>query len=118
LKKKKKKMKMDDRGASFVAVRRTNPHGETFNSNSAEAVAGSAAWLGRGLSCVCAQRRDSDASSFFDLTIAQEESLQRLQRRIDVPYDSSVIEHQVSFLLIFFGLYKQCGNSHDVHQRF
>ncbi|KAK2405884.1 hypothetical protein P8452_68291 [Trifolium repens] len=85
---------MDDRGASFVAVRRTNPHGETFNSNSAEAVAGSAAWLGRGLSCVCAQRRDSDASSFFDLTIAQEESLQRLQRRIDVPYDSSVIEHQ------------------------
>ncbi|CAJ2664973.1 unnamed protein product [Trifolium pratense] len=87
-------MKMDDRGASFVAVRRTNPHGETCNSNSAEAVAGSAAWLGRGLSCVCAQRRDSDASSFFDLTLAQEECLQRLQRRIDVPYDSSVIEHQ------------------------
>ncbi|CAJ2664970.1 hypothetical protein TSUD_352900 [Trifolium subterraneum] len=85
---------MDDRGASFVAVRRTNPHGETCNSNSAEAVAGSAAWLGRGLSCVCAQRRDSDASSFFDLTLAQEECLQRLQRRIDVPYDSSVIEHQ------------------------
>ncbi|XP_061375715.1 uncharacterized protein LOC133317850 isoform X2 [Gastrolobium bilobum] len=60
----------------------------------AEAVAGSAAWLGRGLSCVCAQRRDSDASSFFDLTPAQEECLQRLQSRIDVPYDSSIIEHQ------------------------
>lgn len=37
----------------------------------AEAVPGSAAWLGRGLSCVCAQRRDSDANSTFDLTPAQ-----------------------------------------------
>ncbi|XP_073219871.1 uncharacterized protein [Cicer arietinum] len=85
---------MDDRGASFVAVRRTTPQGDTCNSNSAEAVAGSAAWLGRGLSCVCVQRRDSDASSTFDFTLAQEECLQRLQRRIEVPYDSSIIEHQ------------------------
>ncbi|KEH17885.1 ELMO domain-containing protein B isoform X2 [Medicago truncatula] len=60
----------------------------------AEAVAGSAAWLGRGLSCVCAQRRDSDAGSFFDLTLAQEECLERLQRRIEVPYDGSIVEHQ------------------------
>ncbi|CAI8610513.1 unnamed protein product [Vicia faba] len=60
----------------------------------AEAVAGSTAWLGRSLSCVCVQRRDSDASSFFYLTLAQEECLQRLQRRIHVPYDSSIIEHQ------------------------
>ncbi|CAI8591691.1 unnamed protein product [Vicia faba] len=60
----------------------------------AEAVAGSAAWLGRSLSCVCVQRRDNDASRFFDLTLAQEECLQRLQRRIHVPYDSSIIEHQ------------------------
>ncbi|XP_012567248.1 uncharacterized protein [Cicer arietinum] len=86
---------MDDRGASFVAVRRTTPQGDTCNSNSGtEAVAGSAAWLGRGLSCVCVQRRDSDASSTFDFTLAQEECLQRLQRRIEVPYDSSIIEHQ------------------------
>ncbi|KAL5068383.1 hypothetical protein RYX36_019270 [Vicia faba] len=60
----------------------------------AEAVAGSAAWLGKSLSCVCVQRRDSDASSFFYLTLAQEECLQRLQRRIHVPYDSSIIEHK------------------------
>lgn len=85
---------MDDRGSSFVAVRRPNPHTDTCNSNSAEAVAGSAAWLGRGLSCVCAQRRDSDAGSFFDLTLAQEECLERLQRRIEVPYDGSIVEHQ------------------------
>ncbi|XP_047175197.1 ELMO domain-containing protein A-like isoform X1 [Vigna umbellata] len=84
---------MEDRGSSFVAVRRI-PQGETCHSNSAEVVAGSAAWLGRGLSCVCVQRRDSDASNSFDLTLAQEECLQRLQRRIDVPYDSSIIEHQ------------------------
>lgn len=36
-----------------------------------EVVAGSAAWLGRGLSCVCAQRRDSDDRPSFDLTSAQ-----------------------------------------------
>ncbi|KAH9733476.1 ELMO domain-containing protein [Citrus sinensis] len=38
----------------------------------AEVVAGSAAWLGRGLSCVCAQRRESDPRPSFDLTPAQE----------------------------------------------
>ncbi|XP_031397366.1 ELMO domain-containing protein A-like isoform X2 [Punica granatum] len=66
------------------------------NSSFAEAqiCLGSAAWLGRGLSCVCAQRRESDARPSFDLTPAQEECLQRLQSRIDVAYDSSTLEHQ------------------------
>ncbi|KAL9396704.1 hypothetical protein Peur_010957 [Populus x canadensis] len=89
---------MDDRGGSFVAVRRISQGLErgnnTCHSTSAEAVAGSAAWLGRGLSCVCAQRRESDARPSFDLTPVQEECLQRLQSRIDVPYDSSVLDHQ------------------------
>ncbi|KAF1877248.1 hypothetical protein Lal_00012019 [Lupinus albus] len=82
-------------GGSFVAVRKI-PHGEPCHSNSAEVVAGSAAWLGKGLSCVCVQKRDSDASTFFDLTLAQEECLEKLQRRIDVPYDSSITEHQTA----------------------
>ncbi|KAI4356613.1 hypothetical protein L6164_000623 [Bauhinia variegata] len=108
---------MDDRGGSFVAVRRISQgleRGNTCHSTSAEVVAGSAAWLGRGLSCVCAQRRESDARPSFDLTPAQvllvcqkvsdvpmflaellmEECLQRLQSRIDVPYDSSIPGHQ------------------------
>jgi hypothetical protein len=37
----------------------------------AEVVTGSSAWIGRGLSCVCAQRRDSDARLSFDLTPVQ-----------------------------------------------
>ncbi|XP_010258741.1 PREDICTED: ELMO domain-containing protein A-like isoform X1 [Nelumbo nucifera] len=88
---------MDDRGGSFVAVRRISQGLEresACHSTSAEVVAGSAAWLGRGLSCVCAQRRDSDTRPSFDLTPAQEECLQRLQSRIDVAYDSSNPEHQ------------------------
>uniref|UniRef100_A0A2N9ILA9 ELMO domain-containing protein n=1 Tax=Fagus sylvatica TaxID=28930 RepID=A0A2N9ILA9_FAGSY len=88
---------MDDRGGSFVAVRRISQgleRGNTCQTTSAEVVAGSAAWLGRGLSCVCAQRRESDARPSFDLTPAQEECLQSLQSRIDVAYDSSVPEHQ------------------------
>ncbi|XP_038875760.1 ELMO domain-containing protein A-like isoform X1 [Benincasa hispida] len=89
---------MDDRGGgSFVAVRRISQgleRGNTCHSTSAEVVAGSAAWLGRGLSCVCAQRRESDARPSFDLTPAQEECLLRLQNRIDIAYDSSILEHQ------------------------
>lgn len=37
----------------------------------AEVVAGSAAWLGRGLSCVCVQGREGDSRPSFDLTPAQ-----------------------------------------------
>ncbi|KAL8500445.1 hypothetical protein ACS0TY_020154 [Phlomoides rotata] len=92
---------MDDRGGggggSFVAVRRISQgldRGSACNSTSVEVVAGSAAWLGRGLSCVCVQRRDSDDRPSFDLTSAQEECLQKLQNRIDITYDSSVPEHQ------------------------
>ncbi|CAA2984584.1 Hypothetical predicted protein [Olea europaea subsp. europaea] len=88
---------MDDRGGgSFVAVRRISSgldRGNSYHSSS-EVVAGSAAWLGRGLSCVCVQRGESDAHSSFDLTPAEEECLKRLQQRIDVAYDCSILEHQ------------------------
>ncbi|OVA11297.1 Engulfment/cell motility [Macleaya cordata] len=81
---------MDGRGGSFVAVRRISQD----HSHSAEVVAGSGAWIGKGLSCVCAQRRESDARLSFDLTPSQEECLQKLQRRIEANYDSSNPEHQ------------------------
>ncbi|KVI01603.1 hypothetical protein Ccrd_020122 [Cynara cardunculus var. scolymus] len=44
---------------------------ESYLSFVAEVVAGSAAWLGRGLSCVCAQRREDDSRASFDLTTGQ-----------------------------------------------
>ncbi|KAI7745689.1 hypothetical protein M8C21_019387 [Ambrosia artemisiifolia] len=62
----------------------------------AEVVAGSAAWLGRGLSCVCAQSREDESRQSFDLTLAQEGCLLKLQHRLDIAYDSSVPEHQES----------------------
>ncbi|KAK2981271.1 hypothetical protein RJ640_028821 [Escallonia rubra] len=99
---------MDDRGGSFVAVRRISQgfeRGNTYHSTSAEVVAGSAAWLGKGLSCVCAQRRDSDARPSFDLTPAQEECLQRLQNRIDVAYDCSLVEHQEALRALWDAAY-------------
>ncbi|KAK9120976.1 hypothetical protein Syun_018593 [Stephania yunnanensis] len=88
---------MDDRGGSFVAVRRISQgleRGGDCHSTSAEVVAGSAAWLGKGLSCVCAQGRESDARPSFDLTPIQEECLFKLQKRVEVPYDSSNPDHQ------------------------
>ncbi|KAF7138397.1 uncharacterized protein LOC131331822 isoform X1 [Rhododendron vialii] len=87
---------MDDRGGSFVAVRRISQQdlNRGHSTSSAEVVAGSAAWLGKGLSCVCVQSREGDARPSFDLTPVQEECLQRLQNRIEVVYDSSSPEHQ------------------------
>ncbi|KAK9065443.1 hypothetical protein SSX86_014842 [Deinandra increscens subsp. villosa] len=62
----------------------------------AEVVAGSAAWLGRGLSCVCAQSREDESRPAFDLSPVQEDCLIRLQNRLDIAYDNSVPEHQES----------------------
>uniref|UniRef100_A0A0E0KTG3 ELMO domain-containing protein n=1 Tax=Oryza punctata TaxID=4537 RepID=A0A0E0KTG3_ORYPU len=88
---------MDRNAGSFVAIRRlsggSSCHDPSPNTY-AEVVAGSTAWIGRGFSCVCAQRRDSDQRISFDLSPAQECCLQRLQNRIEVPYDGSNGEHQ------------------------
>ncbi|KAK9051494.1 hypothetical protein SSX86_028121 [Deinandra increscens subsp. villosa] len=100
---------MDDRGSSgggsFVAVRRVSQgldRSNTCQTTSAEAVAGSAAWLGRGLSCVCAQgTEDDDSRPSFDLTPAQEDCLMKLQNRLDIPYDSSVPEHRESLIALW-----------------
>uniref|UniRef100_A0A1D1YDV9 ELMO domain-containing protein A n=1 Tax=Anthurium amnicola TaxID=1678845 RepID=A0A1D1YDV9_9ARAE len=90
---------MDENSESFVAVRRISQgvdRGGGYHSSSAtaEVVAGSTAWIGRGLSCVCAQRRDNDSRISFDITPSQEECLQRLQSRIEVTYDGTSVEHQ------------------------
>jgi hypothetical protein len=42
-----------------------------FRAPAAEVVGVSTAWLGKGLSCVCAQRRESDARLSFDLSPIQ-----------------------------------------------
>lgn len=101
---------MDDRG-SFVAVRRLSQGLDrgtgACHSSSAEAIAGSTAWLGKGLSCVCAQRRESDARLSFDLTPSQEESLLRLQRRIEVTYDCNKVEHQESLRALWHAAFPE-----------
>ncbi|KAJ7982421.1 ELMO domain-containing protein A [Quillaja saponaria] len=99
----KKEVDMDDTGGSFVAVRRISQgleRGNTYQSTSDEVMAGSAAWLGRGLSCVCAQR-ENDACPSFHLTPAQEECLQMLQSRIDVVYDASNPEHHEALRVLW-----------------
>ncbi|KAI3918632.1 hypothetical protein MKX01_041952 [Papaver californicum] len=94
---------MDGRGGSFVAVRRiTQDH-----SHTAEIVAGSGAWIGKGFSCVCVQGSDSDPRLSFDLTPSQEECLRKLQRRIEVNYDNADPDHQKSYQDL---LQKQEGN--------
>ncbi|XP_073000967.1 uncharacterized protein [Typha latifolia] len=96
---------MDENGGSFVAVRRISQgteRGTGCHSSPVEVVTGSTAWLGRGLSCVCAQRRESDARLSFDLTPSQEECLQRLKSRIEVAYDSSRKEHQEALKALWY----------------
>ncbi|XP_010919756.1 uncharacterized protein [Elaeis guineensis] len=95
---------MDESSGSFVAVRRLDQRGGC-HSSPAEVVTGSTAWIGRGLSCVCAQRRESDARLSFDLTPSQEECLQRLQSRIEVTYDGSKKEHQEALRALWYAAY-------------
>ncbi|KAJ3680561.1 hypothetical protein LUZ60_016839 [Juncus effusus] len=100
---------MDENGGSFVAVRRLSHGSErsstVCHSSPGEIVTGSSAWLGRGLSCVCAQRRDSDARLSFEMTPSQEECLQRLQNRIEVSYDRSNDDHQESLKTLWYTSY-------------
>ncbi|KAH9609551.1 hypothetical protein KSS87_007471, partial [Heliosperma pusillum] len=70
-------------------------------------VAGSTAWRGRGLLCVCTQRKDSDARPSFHPTPTQEECLQQIQNHINAPYDNSNPEYRkvwqkVSAIKYFF----------------
>lgn len=91
-----------------MAVRRISQgldRGGACHASSAELVTGSTAWLGKGLSCVCAQRRESDARLSFDLTPSQEECLQRLQNRIEVAYDRSKIEHQEALRALWYAAF-------------
>ncbi|CAM8901760.1 unnamed protein product [Rhodiola kirilowii] len=88
-------------GESFVAVRRISQgldRGSNGQPTSAEVMAGSTAWIGRGLSCVCVQGSETDSRPSFDLTPSQEECLLRLQKRMEVPYDSLVPEHQEALM--------------------
>nr|CAB3485303.1 unnamed protein product [Digitaria exilis] len=65
---------MDQNAGSFLAMRRLSGGGivHHHHSSPAEVMGASTAWIGRGLSCVCAQRRDSDARLSFDLSPIQE----------------------------------------------
>ncbi|ONK56321.1 uncharacterized protein A4U43_C10F6810 [Asparagus officinalis] len=83
-------MRMDE----ILQLRRQShglDRGNGYLSSSGE---GSSAWIGKGLSCVCAQRRETDVRLSFELTPFEEKCLQRLQDRIHVTYDSKKIEHQ------------------------
>ncbi|URD88257.1 ELMO CED-12 family protein [Musa troglodytarum] len=76
---------VDGKGGLLVAVRRLSQwpaRGSGCHSSHAEVVTGSTAWLGRGLACVCAQRREIDGRLLLNLTPSQEECLRRLQSRI------------------------------------
>ncbi|PKA58897.1 hypothetical protein AXF42_Ash000990 [Apostasia shenzhenica] len=100
---------MEENGESSVAVRRIHglDKGSNYNGSSVEAVSGSTAWIGRGLSCVCVQIRENDARISFELTPSQEDCLQRLQRRIDVSYDSSKLEHQETLRALWYAAFPQ-----------
>ncbi|WOL09576.1 ELMO domain-containing protein A isoform X1 [Canna indica] len=89
-----------------VAVRRISqgPHrGNAYNP--APGAVGSTAWIGKGFSCVCAHGIENDHSLTFDITFPEEQSLNRLQSRIDVVYDSSKKEHQEALRALWYAAY-------------
>ncbi|XP_074592596.1 uncharacterized protein LOC141848463 isoform X1 [Curcuma longa] len=100
---------MDESGGSFLEVRRISQapdRGSVYHSTP-EIITGSTAWIGRGFSCVCAQRRENDVRLSFDLTPSQEECLHRLQNRIDITYDGSKQEHQEALRALWYAAYPE-----------
>eukprot|EP00252_Welwitschia_mirabilis_P007456 TRINITY_DN1882_c0_g1_i3.p1 TRINITY_DN1882_c0_g1~~TRINITY_DN1882_c0_g1_i3.p1 ORF type:complete len:271 (+),score=49.09 TRINITY_DN1882_c0_g1_i3:759-1571(+) len=80
---------------AIEAARPISHNSDTKGScHSTEVVAGSAAWIGRGFSCVCAQRTCTNEKISITLTPYEERRLQKLRRRIEASFDATQPEHQ------------------------
>eukprot|EP00252_Welwitschia_mirabilis_P001961 TRINITY_DN11926_c0_g1_i2.p1 TRINITY_DN11926_c0_g1~~TRINITY_DN11926_c0_g1_i2.p1 ORF type:complete len:306 (+),score=60.33 TRINITY_DN11926_c0_g1_i2:75-992(+) len=67
-----------------------------------DVVVASTTWIGRGFSCVCAQRRGIDGRITIDFTPIQEERWQRLRSRVDVTFDANRAEHQEALKALWY----------------
>ncbi|KAG4149056.1 hypothetical protein ERO13_D05G319900v2, partial [Gossypium hirsutum] len=77
----------------------------------AEAVVGSTTWLGRGLSCVCAQSRESDARPSFDLTPSQALRLRSNELKLERQLENTKAEIS-SFKCAIIFLYQRACDLH------
>ncbi|ERN09955.1 hypothetical protein AMTR_s00013p00199160 [Amborella trichopoda] len=68
---------------------------------------GTPAWLGRGLSCVCIQRKGTYERICATLTPIQEERLRRLKNRMKVDFDSSRPDHQEALRALWNATYPE-----------
>jgi len=68
-------------------------------------VVASTTWIGRGLSCVCAQQRDNNDRIVVDLTPIQEERLQRLKRRVETTFDPKREDHQEALKALWYAAF-------------
>lgn len=70
-----------------------------------DVVVGSAIWIGRGISCVCARQSDTNAIVTIDLTPIQEERLQRLKHRVEVAFDPEREDHQETLKALWYAAF-------------
>ncbi|XP_011624900.1 ELMO domain-containing protein A isoform X1 [Amborella trichopoda] len=76
-------------------------------SGSSAITSGTPAWLGRGLSCVCIQRKGTYERICATLTPIQEERLRRLKNRMKVDFDSSRPDHQEALRALWNATYPE-----------
>ncbi|CAI0381214.1 unnamed protein product [Linum tenue] len=76
------------------------------------ATCGAPAWIGRGLTCVCFNRKGVYQRIFINLTPQQEERVRRLKHRMKVHFDTSRTDHQAALRALWSATYpdiKLCG---------
>lgn len=79
--------------------------GSSLAGFSDEASCGSPRWIGRGLSCVCIKRKGAYERICMNLTLVQEERLQRLKHRMKVYFDPSRRDHQEALKALWHATY-------------
>ncbi|CAI0381141.1 unnamed protein product, partial [Linum tenue] len=76
------------------------------------ATCGAPPWIGRGLTCVCFNRKGVYQRIFVNLTPQQEERVRRLKHRMKVHFDTSRTDHQAALRALWSATYpdiKLCG---------
>ncbi|CAA2970047.1 ELMO domain-containing C isoform X1 [Olea europaea subsp. europaea] len=96
---------------SCVAIRAFSPsssfskcsHSNSVSSD--DATCGKPLWMGKGLTCVCFNRKGSFARICIHLTPLQEERLRRLRHRTNVYFDASRPDHQEALRALWSATY-------------
>ncbi|KAJ8759080.1 hypothetical protein K2173_003318 [Erythroxylum novogranatense] len=75
------------------------------SASSEDATCGTPTWIGKGLTCVCFQRKGTYQQVYMNLTPSQAERLRRLKHRMKIQFDASRLDHQEALRALWSATY-------------